>query len=253
MKTVSSGPVRPFAAIFILLSLAGMSGFAQIVRKPDERSGTSSLSREKDALYMEDVSAKPLKLKTLKDAVVFGDLQGQRRLGVIPAGRLVTLDAIHDKAYRVRGRAEHDDVSGWVGKSFLESLDPKVLENISKMAERHKLVEELIRKKEVAMGMTTAEAERVLGAPTKRSSRVDKAGKVETYEYVTYKNVPQQVTQRDALGRLYNTVVYVKVESGRKTLTFENGIVSSIETSETNVPAGGARIVPGPIEIDMMR
>lgn len=235
--------------------------FGQEIRRVEPRKDSgaspllsaSNLSREKDAVYVEDFLRKPLRLKVVKEAVVYNNLAAERRLGVIPAGRLVSVVALSEKAYRVRGRAEHDDVSGWIGKANLETLDPKVTENLNKMIERQKLVDELIKRKEVALGMTSAEVEQVLGTPTKRSSRVDKEGRQEVYEYITYKQVPQQTAQRDATGRLFYATIYVKVESGRKTVTLQNDVVSSLEESEGLAPGAARKIVPLPVEIDLLQ
>ena len=210
----------------------------------------SHLTREKDALYLEDVLKKPIRLKVKSDAVVYNNLVAERRLGVIPAGTVVNVIAVNDRALRVRGKAEHADVSGWVGKSFLEELDPRVTENLTKMLERQKLVEELIQKKIVALGMTSAEVERVLGPPSKRTSRVDKGGQFEVYDYIAYKLVPQQVAQRDQTGQIFYTLVNTKVETGRRSVTFENHIVSAIEESEQR--GGRSSVVPAPIEIDLL-
>lgn len=210
----------------------------------------SNLTREKDALYLEDVLKKPLRLKVKSDAVVYNNLAAERRLGLIPAGTLVNVVAVNDRALRVRGKAEHADVSGWVGKAFLEELDPHVTENLTKMLERQKLVEELIQKKIVALGMTSAEVERVLGPPSKRTSRLDKGGQFEVYDYITYKLVPQQVAQRDQTGQIFYTLVNTKVETGRRSVTFENHIVSAIEESQEK--GGHSSIVPAPIEIDLL-
>ena len=210
----------------------------------------SNLTREKDALYLEDVLKKPIRLKVKSDAIVYNNLVAERRLGVIPAGTVVNVIAVNDRALRVRGKAEHADVSGWVGKSFLEELDPRVTENLTKMLERQKLVEELIQKKIVALGMTSAEVERVLGPPSKRTSRVDKGGQFEVYDYIAYKLVPQQVAQRDQTGQIFYTLVNTKVETGRRSVTFENHIVSAIEESEQK--GGRSSVVPAPIEIDLL-
>lgn len=210
----------------------------------------SNLTRERDALYLEDVLKKPIRLKVKSDAVVYNNLVAERRLGVIPSGTVVNVIAVNERALRVRGKAEHADVSGWVGKAFLEALDPRVTENLTKMLERQKLVEELIQKKIVALGMTSAEVERVLGPPSKRTSRVDKGGQYEVYDYIAYKLVPQQVAQRDQTGQIFYTLVSTKVEIGRRSVTFENHIVSAIEESEQK--GGRSSVVPVPIEIDLL-
>ena len=233
--------------------LSGMPLVAQNIVRETHVTGigsASNLSREKDALYLEDVLKKPIRLKIKSDAIVYNNLAAERRLGLIPAGTVVNVVAVNERALKVRGKAEHADVSGWVGKTFLEELDPRVTENLTKMLERQKLVEELIQKKIVALGMTSAEVELVLGPPSKRSSRVDKGGQVEVFDYITYKLVPQQVAQRDQVGQIFYTLVNTKVETGRRSVTFENHIVSAIEESQER--GGRSSIVPAPIDIDLL-
>lgn len=246
--------IRRLSALLVgIASLQWSAG--QSVLHPDTRSSAlpapSNLSREADALYLEDITTTPMQLKVKQDAVVYNNLAADRRLGLIPSGRMVSVVAINEKAIRVRGKAEHDNVSGWVGRAFLEEINPKVMENIQKMMERQKLVNELIQHRQVAMGMTSAEVEKVLGSPTKRSSHLDKTGSMETLEYITYKIVPQQISQRDATGQLFYTLVNTKVETGRKTLTFENNIVSSIEETVESKP-GAIHTVPLPIELNLI-
>lgn len=237
-------------AVLAALPLAAQTIVRETHTSTLGNSSPSNLAREKDALYLEDVLKKPIRLKVKSDAVVYNNLTAEHRLGVIPAGTVVNVVAINERALRVRGKAEHADVAGWVGKAFLEELDPRVTENLAKMLERQKLVEYLIHQKVIALGMTAAEVERVLGPPSKRTSRVDKAGQVEVFDYITYKLVPQQVAQRDQTGQVFYTLVNTKVETGRRSVTFENHIVSSIEESQEKGVKSG--VVPAPIEIDML-
>lgn len=225
--------------------------FSTETRGAISRRTSSSLSKEPDAFYLEDILPKPMKLKVKTEAVVYNNLSAERRLGVISAGTIVSVVAINEKAIRVRGKAQHAEVSGWVGKSHLQEIDPKVLETLNKMHVRHKLVEALIAKKLVAIGMTSQEVERVLGAPTKRTNRTTKAGQTETLEYISCKLVTHRVPTRDAqTGQTFYTPVTTKVETGRTTLTMEGNVVTSIE--ETQDHSAPLRTVPLPIEIDRL-
>ncbi len=238
------------ALVFVWMN-AGGAASAQITIREDRHASGSNLSREKDALYVEDILPKPMRLKVTKEAVVYNTLTGERRLGVIPAGRIVSVVALHEKAIRVRGRAEHDDVSGWVAKASLQEIDPQVMDRITRMVERHRQVEELIRNREVALGMTPEEVERVLGKPTRTSSKLDKTGQSVVYEYVMYRSVPQRTAMRDQFGRIFYTTTYVKMETGRRTVAFENGTAASIEESTDH--SGPYKVVPMPVEIDLLR
>lgn len=194
----------------------------------------SKLIREKDALYVEDLLDKPIKLKVLKAAPSYSSLKGERYLGTLQLGQEVTLLAIHDRAYRVRGRAQQGDVAGWAGPSFFKKLEPEFVANLKKAAERKALVEELIANKEVALGMTGDEVLASLGKPSKRSSELSKEGSTETFDYITYDRVPQTSYVRNAYGQVVRQTTYVKVETGRLSVALKDDIVASIGESENN-------------------
>ena len=69
----------------------------------------------------------------------------------------------------------------------------------------------------------------------------------ESYAYLTYNKVPQVTPRRDAYGRIYNAVTYVKVETGRRTINFTDGVVSSLEENEKTPNKSTAKIVVPPI------
>ena len=192
----------------------------------------SSLSKEPGAVYVEDLFDQPVQLQLEKSAPIFYQLDGKRRLGTLAAGQKVKLVAITDKAYRVRGRAAQGEVSGWIGTTFVKDPSPDFRDNMKKLHQRQQLVEKLIDAKEVALGMTTDEVVASLGVPHERSSKTDANSMTEAYAYLTYSKVPQVTPRRDAYGRLYNAVTYVKVETGRRTINFTDGIVSSLEETE---------------------
>ena len=233
------------ATVFALL-LGALAGSL-----PIEAKDKSSLSREPGAIYVEDIVDKPIKLKIKKDASppVFSQLDAKRRLGRMVPGSTVTVVAVTEKAYRVRGKATHGGVSGWISPKYLEAKDPEFFAKMKKIVERRKEVQALIDAKEVGLGMTQDEVRESLGKPTSVKSAVDKDGKTLTLEYTTFDRVPQTVTRRDLYGRLYNTTVYVKVPVGNLAVHFKNGAVVRIEEEIGEPPEGGIKIVPAPIEL----
>lgn len=213
-------------------------------------SGRSHLasSTEPGALYVEDILPKPVRLTVAKDCFIYYQMDLQRVLGSMAAGTSVQIIAMTDGLYKVRGRARHGDVAGWMHIGELISKDPALPEKLKKFYERQKQVDEMIKNKQVALGMTVAEVKQSLGEPTKKSAKITAAGREETVEYILYKNVPQAVTGRDQFGNLVQNIIYVKVESGRLTIAFSNGTVASIEESTGNAQGnGGVKIVPAPI------
>ena len=168
-------------------------------------------------------------------------------MGNLVPGHTATLLAISDKAYRVRARARQGQVAGWVSPKCLQGIDEKMVKNLKKLAERELLVQDLISKKQIAMGMTVGEVERSLGRPDNRSSKVTKEGRKDKVEYITYERVAQTVTRPDQFGRLFQSTVYVKVPVGKLTIEFEDELVSSIEEAEGDNVAGPITVVPPPI------
>ena len=217
---------------------------AQLFRKP------SALSREKGAFYLEDATDKEIRLTTTSEAPVFSNLRGERRLGVIPAGRSVTIVAVSNTALRVRGRALHDNVVGWISRSAATRLDERLVSQLKAAGERRLAVDALIAKKEIAVGMTLDEVEAALGPPSERNSTVDAQGRRESLDYITYRTVSQQVVQYDQYGNPYHVLVPQRIETGRRSVDFVNGLVASFTESERLRRRGGGRFVPPPIILE---
>jgi hypothetical protein len=120
--------------------------------------------------------------------------------------------------------------------------------NLKKLLERTQKVEELIRNRQVALGMTSEEVKASLGKPSRTSAKINAQGKEEKLEFSIYERVPQTTTGRDAFGQLVQTVVYVKVEVGTLAVNFKDGVVSEIEETKGNpLGGGGVQIIPPPL------
>ncbi|MGI8601571.1 MAG: hypothetical protein ACR2OZ_01090 [Verrucomicrobiales bacterium] len=209
----------------------------------------SNLTRETGAVYVEDFAQQPIKLRVKTMAPVYSNLRGERSLGTLVAGQWATLVAFTENACRVRGRASHGDVAGWVGINHLQPKDAGFFDRLKQIADRQRQVQEFIARKEVAIGMTPDEVLEALGKPDAESSRTDSNGQSLAFEYITYDRVPQKNLLRDRFGRLYETITYIKVETGRLTVNFSDEVVSSIESSKGKPNFGNAKIVVPPINI----
>ncbi|HUF63390.1 MAG TPA: hypothetical protein VMN36_15045 [Verrucomicrobiales bacterium] len=225
--------LAPFVAVFSVLTAGWAAG--------------TRLHREEGAIYLEDFLSDPVELRILQTVNAFYTLEGKRYLGTMKPGQVVEVLAISDRAYRVRGVAQQGQVAGWVGPKFLEPVEDEFLDNLRKAAERKKIVDELIAAKEVALGMTIDEVEQSLGKPTRKSSRIDAEGRSDTYDYITYKNVPQYNYYRDGYGRVFRDVYYVKVETGKVSVEFQDGIVGAVAEMEDNQRGGALKVVPAPV------
>jgi hypothetical protein len=235
--------LRLTSGLVVLFCLSGTLS-AQLFRKP------SALSREKGALYLEDATDREVRLTTTAEAPVYSNLRGERRLGVIPAGRTISIVAVSSKALRVRGRAVHDNVVGWIARSAASPLDEKFIAQLRAAGERRQAVDALIGKKEIAMGMTPEEVAAALGPPSERNSRVDAQGRRDSFEYITYRTVSTQVVQYDPYGRPYYALIPQKIETGRRSVDFVNGVVASYTESERLRHRGSGRFVPPPIILE---
>ena len=212
----------------------------------------SRLAEQTDpgAIYVEDILPKAVRLTVAAESIIYYQSNMQRALGAMAAGTPVQLVAMSDAGYKVRGRARHGDVAGWMKQADLISPDPRLPEKLKAFYERQKKVDELIANKQVALGMTSAEVEASLGRPSRKSAKVTAAGREEVLEYSIFDKVPQITTGRDQFGNLVQTTIYIKMEVGRLTLNFQNGAVSEInETMGNPLGTGGVKIVPVPITI----
>lgn len=210
----------------------------------------SSLPREEDAVYLEDLLDKPLRLTVLEDTSIFYDKGLGRYLGTLRRGQTVELQAVADEAYRARGRAQQGQVAGWIDPARLTPLDKGFLKKLKEAATRQKHVNELIAANEVAIHMTPDEVISSLGKPQKKTSRLDQAGRSEVWEYIRYERVPRQVSGYDRNGALFTNVIYVKVPAGRLSVIFDAGLVSALEQTEGSLRNGRVKMVAAPFEIE---
>ena len=208
----------------------------------------SMIPPEPGTINVEDLLAKPVMLKVLQEAPVYTRSTLDQAIGSMAPGTVVKLVGLSDRAYRVRGRARHGDVAGWVRIGDLLSPDPDLVPNLKKLHARQTQVEEMIASKQVALGMTGEEVQASLGRPARRSTKINAGGREEKLEYVMYERVPQYTTGLDPYGRPVQSVVYLKVETGNLAVTLKDDVVESIEETKGNpLGGGGVKIVPGPI------
>lgn len=236
-------------ALLLLGSLASLTpSAAQLPPNTLTRRNTSKLADEPGTITVEGLLPKPVVVKIPAEATIYYNADFQRPLGTMAPGTIVTLVALGDTAYRVRGRARHGDVSGWLKPTDVIHPDPNLHANLKKVYDRQIQVQDLIAKKEVALGMTQDEVGLSLGKPTRTSSKLSAQGRDDTYEYAIFERVPQTVTGRDAIGNIVQSIIYVKVETGTLSIHFKDAIVDSIEEKLGHpLSNGGIKIVVPPV------
>ena len=188
-------------------------------------------------------------MRVMKEVPIYATAERKRSVGTLKAPRYVDVLAMNDQGYRIRAMAMHGQVAGWVLSRDLTSEDKDFPKKLRKMYERQKIVQELIDNGQVALGMTIDEVIASMGKPDRKSSKLDKQGRHDVFEYVTYEKVPQYRYVRDAYGRTIRQTYYIKVETGKVSISFKDENVESIEEKEGEPQLGDLKIVPIPIEI----
>ena len=206
--------------------------------------------REEGAVYLEDFLKQPVRLTTLADTSIFYQKDLGRYLGTLRKGQIVELQAVGETAYRIRGKAQQGQVAGWVVPAAHSPVRQDFLDHLRQNALRKSEVDAFIAKNEVAVHMTPEEVTKSLGKASKTTSRLDANGREETWEFVRYKTVPQEVTASDSAGRLVKRIAYVKVPNGKLAVTFQNSLVSALEQTEGTLDRDArVKIVSAPITV----
>ena len=187
-------------------------------------------------------------LLVVKESTVFATKKGGRKLGTYPVDTKLRVLGMTDKGYKVKGKAKHSLVTGWVSPKNLASKQPKFVEELKQYYEREMEIRELIANKEVAIGMTIDEVEQSIGQPTKKESRITKDGRTGKWEFIKGKERKHYTNTVDPrTGQVFRRFSHVTIEEQEKlTIEFENNVVTAISSLENN-SAGNIRIIVPPI------
>lgn len=236
-------------AMTTLLALClAVPAFAQGTRQGGRKS--SLLDNDPSVVYMDRSFDKPVMLKVAKEGPVYSDKDGRHKLGDLKAGQTVKLEAMTDRAYKVRGQGTRDGIAGWVPPwAFTVDKDPKFVENLKKLYDRQIEVNRLIEERQVAVGMTIEEVEASRGKPTKTQMRRTEQGQSGKWEFIDYEEEKNYVTRIDPLTRMtYRELVSVTtVEKGKTVVEFVDNVVSAVEESEDRRRGGNVRIIIPPV------
>ncbi len=202
--------------------------------------------REDDAIYLADFDAPTMRLNVLEPAPAYFDYAGQRYVGTLRFPQSVELEAISERAYRVKGNARQGQILGWVAPRFLQTIPKETLAAFRESEERRKLVAALIAAGEVAMGMVTEEVQESIGSPQKRSTRNTEASSTELWEYVEYDLIPQYSNVVGPRGVVTVATTYVKTPVGRLSVEFTDGVVTALDQSEGTILDGTQTTIVAP-------
>ena len=209
----------------------------------------SLLNNDPDVVYLEDQVDHKLYLTVSTPAAIYSTKNGGRKLGTFPVNTKVELLAIGgENAYRVKGKAKHNMVSGWVSPKLLTSTDKNFIANLKSFYERSLVVRELIANNDVAIGMTLDEVQDSLGEPTKTEIKQTRQGQSGQWEYIIAIEEKHYRTVVDPRsGQTYRQLSHITTEEKeRTTLEFEDSVVTSVIRKRNNGP-GKVRIIPIPL------
>ena len=209
----------------------------------------SLLNNDPDVVYLEEQVDHKLYLTVTKPANIYSAKNGGRKLGTFPANTKVELLAIGgENAYRVKGKAKHNKVSGWVSPKLLTSTDKNFIANLKSFYERALIVQDLIANHDVAIGMTLDEVRKSLGEPTKTEVKQTRKGESGQWEYIVSIEEKHYRTVVDPRsGQTYRQLSHITTEEKERTiLEFEDSVVTSVTRKKNNGP-GKVRIIPVPL------
>jgi hypothetical protein len=204
--------------------------------------------RYEDVIYLDQVHAKPLPLKVLRDAKLTVSRDQSTLLAYLEAGQTVWLLGFSDTRYYAETIIPSGKARGWVNIEAVERIPDEVRAEIEQLVRAAKRTKELIAKKQIEVGMSKEQVQAALGKPDERSRTVGEDRVEEQWTYRTYKSVPQ----RDYYyvdGKMFERAYYTKVLAGGKTVTFRNDEVVSIQDEDKapQLPAHPVIVAPPPM------
>lgn len=210
----------------------------------------TGIDRDPDIVHLSDFTDEPVELLVVKEAPVYATKTGTRKLGMLQTGQKVVVEAMTERAYKVRGRAEKHGVAGWVAPWAFASDDPEFVGNLKKLYHRQIEVAALIAEKRAAVGMTEEEVALALGKPTKTTVKRTAEGTSGSWEFIDYDDVRHYRYVRDPYsGQVFRQLSHVtREEKGKTVIAFENGVVTSLEESEQR-RGGPVKIIVPPVTI----
>jgi hypothetical protein len=237
--------MKRLTLLFLLACGLILPAMGQLGSKPRK----SLLEDDPEVVYLTQLYDKPILLTVAKAMPVFSDKNGKVRAGTLAAGQKVPVEAITERAYRVRGKGARHDLAGWVSPLAFTSDDPDFVNNFKKLYDRQMAVQKLIAERQAALGMTPDEVSQALGKPTKTTVRKTAKGESGSWEFIEYKVINHYTTEIDRLtGQVYRRFAYATQEEKSKTVVeFTDGVVSALEESENNQRGANVRIVVPPI------
>jgi hypothetical protein len=220
--------MRQRALLWVAGAILSLTGQVQA-----EGESTSEL-RDPAVLYFDQTLPEPFEAKLLQATDVFSGKDLSLRLATLPAGYKVKLVGLDQDLCLIQTQYQSNTVYGWIELKNIPPLDPQMVDAARKNQAFRDAVTQAIKDRKVIEGMTLNDVQQSLGRPTRTSFRKEEKGRIDTWSYITYENIPQYTYGRNALGQIVQLVTYVKVPVGETTIEFSDGRVTAIEQHKSN-------------------
>lgn len=234
-----------FLNAILWINLSTLPLDAQTIKKARK----SLLNTDPSVVYIDATKQKPVILVAKTNTPVFSERTGQHRIGWLKMNQTAEVEAIAENSYRIRHKAQTQDISGWVNPNDLSSqTDPDFILHLKQLHERQIQVQALIEAKRIVVGMTLDEVLKSRGKPQKKSVRRNGNGESGSWEYGEYEEVKHYITRQDPnTGAIYRQFSHITQEERNKTIVeFENQIVTAIQEEQNQNP-GNVRIIVPPL------
>ncbi len=215
--------------------LAMLAVLPQVARAQDEL-------RDPGVLYFDETLPDPVELKLLDATDVYSGRDWSVRLVTLPKNQTVRVMGMDGLLLSIQTVFAGNKVTGWVEAKKLPPLDPKLLETARKNKVFRDAVAQAIKDKKVIDGMTLEDVQRSLGKPNRTAFRKEASGRIDTWYYTTYQNVPQYSYTTNAFGQTVPTVVYVRVPVGETVVEFSDSRVTAVEQHIEDTRAHGVTV-----------
>ncbi len=196
--------------------------------------------QEPGVLYIHNSTTQPIQGKVSVITYIYGRRTFTTLVGTALPGQVIEIVAMAPEGYMVRVASNNGGVLGWIRPDELpNTVDINQLGQLQALYQHQQEVNVAIANKTVIRGMSEPEVQMALGKPGRTVKQTLSQGVFETWEYTTYKQTPQNDFTVDSTGQPVNRTYYERVPIGSLSVSFTNGLVSSVQEVRTDPESPG--------------